>query len=169
MLTNRTRIISQLITIATHMRAVVSERRETQIALHELVHCEGSPEAFEDLGRDLDDAHGVLDDFTTMQAFGWLQGYAELAGYDGVYDLLNAHGITSDVLDKIESGEITEAPTDTREPAPARIYHVLKESIALTTRMRLEHGPITIRNTEHDVLDEYARQAAQTLVGLLGL
>lgn len=190
MLTNRSHIIAKLIELAARLRDLIeggpTSAARNPITLAELIESSDEDPALssgafaepaahthtrttEESEDRWDAAREIECDGDAMRLLGWLQGYAELAAYDNVGHMLKEHGIDQATLHEIYTGKIAAAPPDNREPAPARLYLVLKESIAGTTRMRLEHGPITIRNTEHDVLDEYARQAAQTLVGLLGL
>lgn len=163
MLTNRTWIVTQLIDFADRLNDLREDgdKTATRASMATWIECDGDTEPF---------AFDAIDTDPGCQlVWGRLQGYATLAGYDTVAEMLKQHGINEDMIYKIEARVITSAPEDRREPAPARIYHLLKQTLQDTTRTRVQLGPIVIRNTEADVLDEYARQCAQAIVGTLGL
>lgn len=190
-LAKKNRVIEQLINLA-HLVRELGARAAHPLTLKEVIHSQCDASEFEDRGGNLADAIDVFTDPDVTELVGWLSGYAELAGYEvtaegitrgNIGAMLEDLGLLSgpgDIVEKICTGEIDHVgdnwPSD--EPAPAAVLKVLLESLQLTTRTRLEvqgqyrrdtEPGIHITSVDHDVLDEYARQASVAIIGMFNL
>lgn len=191
-LAKKNRVIEQLIQLA-HLVRTRGCTADKPLALIDVIRSQCCASTFEEMGGNLSDAVDVFMNADVLELVGWLSGYAELAGYETEIDeqrrgdieaMLKDLGLGPNGLDstfyKIHTGEIDHVGDDwpSDEPAPAKVYLAIKESLQLTTRARLDaqskyrrddEPGLHILTEDHDVLDEYARQASQVVIGLLNL
>lgn len=173
MLTDRTKIIVQLTYLTQHMRACKLGHlghQEIEIDLEAyLFHAiDNNDDGLDE--REWDDAQVLDEDPAVSRAIGWIEGHHHAS----IDKLKLGYEINSEALAKIWDGTFAAPDAPSTEPAPLVLYRVIKESLQLTTRTRLDlstdsQHAIRITNVNADVLDEYARQAAQAVIGELGL
>lgn len=167
MTTNRQRLIEKLLELANHMKEVRRIQPKSTVTLAQLIEYDGDSQGMPE--NVYDSAFDVLGDVESIKVYAWLQGAAEMNGFDGVAEMLRAADIGDELLGKIHRLEI-EAPdprTAPEHPA-ARAYKAILESIQNQIRERLARmDAVIIRSADAPIIDELARTAAHSVVAEL--